>query len=1097
MPASVHLVCGPAGSDTTRRLLARYRAATRSDPGAALWLGPTHRSVETLRERLLDEGACLAPQLFPFQDFVEELIRVNDPGARPLSNVQRRLLADNLVAELHARKELSHFERVIETRGFAEGVFSLLAELKRHEIWPAQLARAAYRRGYRGSQVGREINGRAISRKDRQCARIYARYQQRLIRHHLYDLEGRFWYARDLLARGLRRPFGAVRAVFVDGFTTFTRTQHDILAALCQWIEELWLTLPDEPGDERGELFTGPRTTRHKLEPLRPHVEFHSCPADGKPAPRPTGLVHLEGQLFRPLRLTVPSANADGLLCLEAPGTLGETRMVARQIKTLLLEGTPAEDIVVTLRDVQPYADLVREVFAEYGIPVDIEGTESLLRNPAVATLLRAMRLPDDDWPFPAVTALLRSTYFAPDWPEVRADPEAAQHAEVLLRLLGEPRGRAAYLAAVHRWVERPQPGLEDEQAEESRRQRIHQLAQRCQPFLVRFFQTWDKAPAQGALVDLTAWLRVLAEDLGIVRTAAGSPRDGAVLRRWWEELEEWTRLEQRLRGTAQTFTRAQFLRMLNALAAEAGLARTPRGPGRVRVLSAALARGLEAPVVLVMGLGERSFPQLTAPEPFFDEPERQSFRQAGLDFLCVGDLMPDEMLLFYQVVTRARRQLVLSYPAVDEKGQALLPSSFLTAILACFRPGAVRVERRQMLIDRYEKDPPLCPPEHRVQVASALAAGAGGAAGLPADLAANLSAAATMIRLRQHAPEFNPYDGMLRHPAAIATVGQMFGPGRIFSPTALEDYVTCPFRFFLRHVLRLEPLEEPSEDIEVTRRGQAFHRALARLHTQLQSLGITQPTEAVDEQVQFQLGQAIKEYVDRAPSPASKKLWELEGHRLRRSAARYRSHWTEFVEPWRERQVEPQPYRFEVDFGLPTGEGSAPTKPLIIRSDDVEVHISGRIDRVDTAPLPDGIGFWIIDYKTGRGSHYTSTDLSDFRRLQLTLYALAVEEVLLAGQQARPLGLAYWLVTDVGPKIVLPARGQVVWLDETNRWRQIRERLQAWVVTLVANIRQGRFPLKPRDQDCTATCDFAQICRITQGRLADKSWELALPGGE
>ena len=156
------------------------------------------------------------------------------------------------------------------------------------------------------------------------------------------------------------------------------------------------------------------------------------------------------------------------------------------------------------------------------------------------------------------------------------------------------------------------------------------------------------------------------------------------------------------------------------------------------------------------------------------------------------------------------------------------------------------------------------------------------------------------------------------------------------------------------------------------------------------------------------------------------------------------------FVEPWLERGIGPRPHFFEVDFGLPPAdapgeEAEAAYPPLVIRDEAVEVRISGRIDRVDLAELPDGeVGFWIIDYKTGRSSHYTSTDLAEFRRLQLTLYALAVQEVLLAGQPARPLGLAYWLVAEAGPKVVLPSRNQLLWLDETQRWRAVREQLQA-----------------------------------------------------
>ena len=103
---------------------------------------------------------------------------------------------------------------------------------------------------------------------------------------------------------------------------------------------------------------------------------------------------------------------------------------------------------------------------------------------------------------------------------------------------------------------------------------------------------------------------------------------------------------------------------------------------------------------------------------------------------------------------------------------------------------------------------------------------------------------------------------------------------------------------------------------------------------------------------------------------------------------------------------------------------------------DDVEVRISGRIDRVDLVELDDGVGFWIIDYKTGSSAHYTGTELAEYRHLQLTLYALAVEEVLLAGRAARPLGLAYWMPSESGPKIALPVRAAAKWLDDGRRWR-------------------------------------------------------------
>src|SRR5262249_11339177 len=125
-------------------------------------------------------------------------------------------------------------------------------------------------------------------------------YQRRLVKHKLYDLEGRFWYARDLLGRGVRRPFEAVRAVFVDGFTDFTRTQHEILEALVAWVEELWITLPDEPGDVRAGLFSRPRMRRAKLQHLQPVLHWLPTPSAVSPIPlapkeRPKGKARRNG----------------------------------------------------------------------------------------------------------------------------------------------------------------------------------------------------------------------------------------------------------------------------------------------------------------------------------------------------------------------------------------------------------------------------------------------------------------------------------------------------------------------------------------------------------------------------------------------------------------------------------------------------------------------------------------------------------------------------------------------------------------------------------------------------------------------------------
>src|SRR5262249_5872413 len=143
-----------------------------------------------------------------------------------------------------------------------------------HDIRPVDFSRAAYRRYHPGAKLARQYRSLGITHKDRQCARIYARYERLLARNQLFDPEGRCRHARDLLRRQVSRPYEQIRAVFVDGFVDFTPTQHDILAALADLVEELWIALPDEPSVTRAELFQKPRSTITRLTRLQPQTEY-------------------------------------------------------------------------------------------------------------------------------------------------------------------------------------------------------------------------------------------------------------------------------------------------------------------------------------------------------------------------------------------------------------------------------------------------------------------------------------------------------------------------------------------------------------------------------------------------------------------------------------------------------------------------------------------------------------------------------------------------------------------------------------------------------------------------------------------------------
>lgn len=1085
---ALNLITGPARSGKTQCLLERYRRATEERPGSALWIGPTRRSVMHLRRRMMDAGIGLAAaHTLTLDELASEIIRANDPAARPLAKVHRHLVVARIIYELHAAGRLAYFQRVVDTRGFAAGVLDFLAEMRRHEIHPDQFERAScsQRQGANGD-----------ADKLAQCLAIYRTYHERLRRHALYELEGRCSRAADLLSQGLRGTLQAARSIFFDDFVDFTGSEYRLIKKLTQALDAAWLALPDDTESYQTQLFAIPRQTQARLAEVvgiqrdaEPPITSLVGPSSHTP---PAGLTHVQRQIFGPLRSIIRSTDASGLLLLEAPGMLGEARMVAREVKQRLVNGMAPDEIVVTMRDVEPYADLLREVFEDYGIPVDLEGIDPLIRNPAVSTLLRALRVPVDGWRFASVGALLRNTYFGPSWAEAQCGSDIAAKAEAMLRMLGVTRGREAFLKSLDYWADTPPKPRDDELPGKSRAHRKHELAKQCRPFLRRFFAAWECLPKRATLAAYTEAMQRFCVEIGIARAAADVPQDVRALERFWRDLERWEELDRSVFGGVRPIDLRELVYILSTLAAESGNARSERGSGRVRVLSAPNARYLGVSCLFVMGLGEGSFPRLTPPEPLLEESQRQALRRAGHCVRCRSDLLPDEMLLFYQVISKAQRELVLSYPAVDERGQPLLPSAFWNAAISCF-DGVILKESRSMLVDRYDVGTPFSPAEYRVQVAKN---GLRQSNGLDADLAANLKAARRVARARFRNKNFGVYDGLLRQPAVIKELDELVGPRHVFSPTALEDYIACPFRFFLGRVLGLEPMENPTDEIEVTQRGQAVHAAMSQLHKRLSRAGEHCPTENVSALLAQEIDRAVEDWSN-PHNPAAEVLWRIEGQRLQKLADTYRSQWEQFLDPWLREHIVPRPTRFESGFGMPPDGDEPAADPLIIENDGVLIKVHGRIDRIDTAETEDGLVLWIIDYKTGRNSYYTSDDVRKMKRVQLLLYALAAEKLVFAGRSARPLGLAYWMLRDGGPKLVRPARKATAWLSNAADWAKTRADLEQWVARCVAQMRQGNFSLAPRSEQCTATCAFAQVCRITQARSIDKPAPPDLPGGD
>jgi CRISPR/Cas system-associated exonuclease Cas4 (RecB family) len=203
------------------------------------------------------------------------------------------------------------------------------------------------------------------------------------------------------------------------------------------------------------------------------------------------------------------------------------------------------------------------------------------------------------------------------------------------------------------------------------------------------------------------------------------------------------------------------------------------------------------------------------------------------------------------------------------------------------------------------------------------------------------------------------------------------------------------------------------------------------------------------------------------------------------------------------------RPAHFEVEFG-PEYASAGDEEGLQVASDTLRtsqpleltvagqtIRISGRIDRVDLGQIAGQTVFHVIDYKSSSKMKFEPGMIASGERLQLPLYALALEQLLLADRSAIPWRASYWLVKEkgVGHRAKLDFHELIDGrIEPTEVWQSVREQLLEIVAGLVKGIRGGNFPVYCADEACTSRCEFHTVCRIGQIRSLEKVWQIGGP---
>ncbi len=981
------LLTGPAASGKTSLALAlaeHYRSA--NGQAECCLLAPNAATTADLRRRLLDRsraGVIISTPVMTFHSLAERILAALAPNPNPprqIDPLRRHLLLQTLVADLAEQGKLQAFAPVADAPGLVGSLARSISELKRSAADPNDLDRAfASARG-----------------KTHDLLAVYRRYQQHLQAEHLYDAEGLMWQTREAL-RALPpeapSPLPGVRAIAVDAFTDFTPTQLQILAALARHVEALLITLPhNDDGRERMWQWTR-RTRKNILAAFDPTPQELHLPGP----PQPAGPLTLAERTFT-YRRDVPALPA-GIDVIEAPAIEAEVAAVARRVKRLLVDGTPAGQIAVLARSQEAYRETVDRVFTDHDIPISPAG-EPLAALPPVKFLLNLAALPEGNFAATDVLAVIKSSYFRPA--DFDATAEALAVAEMMIREGNVYAGRESYGRAAARLARRWQAPPADADEDDAPTHTLGPLA-----------VTADRLTAAGEMLEKL---------FALVDVADESPRDRLL------RLSDAVGLRDAILHDSDGSRVARDLRALETLrhlletcddwpdepaAMPHALAQAslpgPRRESVVDILSVLDARGLRWRHVFLLGCSEGQFPQSFGESALLSEADRREWIARGVALDRRSDLTAREMLLFYLALSRADSSLTCSFLSADAGGEACGPGAFLETSLEPFGglsglaaagqlqtipvgtslpEEALMASRREALTaamaGAFSDVHPACP--------QALAWACTHAPQTLRRAAMGLWAA----RRRWSANPCDAFDGRLSDPPLLAQLAETFGPGAALSASQFNTFGQCGWHYFGRYVCHLEPLARPERRLEPVGRGLFMHNLLCRVYRLLASAhGLPVRLWQLDPPaILAALDEAFAEETRRVEAAALPYpvLWNLQRQQLRDAAEAYLL--CEQADPL---GLQAESLHFELSFGADRGEDlvdpASQPDPVVIDTPAGELNLIGKIDRLDRVTFDGQTGLLVIDYKTG---HLPKTkDALDGTNLQMPLYIQAVHRLL------------------------------------------------------------------------------------------------------
>jgi len=831
--------------------------------------------------------------------------------------------------------------------------------------------------------------------------------------------------------------FSGYREIIIDGIYYTEKLERDILLKIASFSNSTCIV------EAPSQKLLNDAKDFHPLAKAKDFVRDLSCmPAGDDTAANPDDLF-LASVLFSDnsseniVNNSPPtSAFAKEINLLSAVNTREEISLIARMVKKSIGSGTSANTILVVFPTLDEYGPLIEEIFTDYGIPYNRALGRQLSTSPVASSIASLLSACVDNFSGPSLLRIFSSPFL-----KYAEQPALAATFDRFIRYHRIIGGKEKLLSALRFYTP-------DKRETDILTEPLNDFFSAMEPFVA------------GESFPLSNWM----ERLNILIAWSGLvPRVEAVHGPLNINLQAYRKLNEALTYLTDagrlfpeyTYTFHEWLFLLKKTFMHTRFQVPPEDEAGVQILGIQESIGRPWKEIYLGGLTDGKFPQR--------QPQNIFLPESMLDKLGVNTLdreRADASRHFYRLLLSAKK-VTLTYPE-NEGDRPVIPSPFLEELAPLMTSGLVNrgIDKTSGIQFSLKIEESCSLPE--LAKAIGIRNGEERNRGVP-------FRTAWLTVLSHKMPDFVSHitaikaavQNMPSEPSATTLRRKK----RAFWVTELDDYINCPYDYYVKHILGIEPLEEVTEDISPLDRGSKVHAILRNFYLSWSVPVMKKNRQEAETLLKTLADSTFDKEADTIRNRREKELFlNVMVERFLNAEEEF---WKQGMRPaYLERKIE--------SFKLSLSDGN-------------EVYLSAKIDRID---VDDNGNFIIVDYKTGK---YPQPQMNlDQDIFQLPVYSILASSALSCEipPLKKPFGLAYYDLTGkigAGARDVVLYNKDIVEVQPASKPKASRKSAEEFETilkqsldkarTAVEGILSGDFKSRPQDENKCRFCPNEMMC--------------------